>query len=244
MTRRGAGFLNRFRRRPDRAYWIPRTEGFRVESSDGELGTVEEVRFASDGGRPTELAVRGRALGSRRLALIGVEDVVKIIPGEQRVVVRGTGLPVRFRLLASITFAATAAAFLFPFLTVTLERRAEATGIDLVADNPSITGSYVHANYVGDVELLVGRGHVPAIVTFGLAVLGILGAWIPGRKAIPAGLLAAILGLIGMWALWMTTTAGPELFASSYHRYGFWLAVGLFLCSGAASLLGRRAFRT
>ena len=141
-------------------------------------------------------------------------------------------------------FAVTAAAFLFPFLTVTLERRAQATGIDLVTDHPSITGSYVHANYVGDVELLVGRGHVPAIVTFALAIIGILGAWAPGRKAIPSGLLAALLGLIGTWALWMTTTAGPELFASSHHRYGFWLVAALFLCSGTASLLGRRAFRT
>jgi hypothetical protein len=223
---------------------MPRTRGFRVESSDGELGTVEEVRFASDGARPSQLAVRGRAMGSRQLALIGVDDVVRIIPAEQRVVVRGTGLPVRFRLLASVTFAATAAAFLFPFLTVTLERRAQATGMDLVTDTPSLTGSYVHVNYVGDVELLVSRGHIPAIVTFALAIVGVLGAWAPGRKAIPSGLLVAILGLIGLWALWMTTTPGPELFASSHHRYGFWLAFALFLCSGAASLLGRRAFRT
>jgi hypothetical protein len=243
MALRAVSFPRGFRRARERAAWISRSTGFLVETSTEELGTVEEVRFIADGKRPTQLAVRGRAFGSRPLLLVDVDDVVKILPEEKRLVVRGRRLPLRLRVLSSAAFGATAASFLLPFLTVTLERRAEATGIDLVANTPSFSGSYVHASYVGDVELLVGDGHFPALIAFALALVGVAGAWLPARKGVVSGVLAALLGLIGMWALWSATTGGPQLFASSDHRYGFWVAGGLFLCSGAISLLGARALR-
>ena len=245
MALRAVSFLpGRFRRAPERATWISRSTGFLVETSSEELGTVEQVRFAADGERPHQLVVRGRAFGSRPLLLVDVDDVVKIVPEEKRLVVRGRGLPLRFRLLISATFGVTAASFLLPFLTVSLdERRAEATGLDLVTNTPSLSGHYVHASYVGDVELLVRDGHAPALVAFALALAGIVAAWLPRRAAVASGVLVAFLGLIGMWAVWSATTGGPQLFASWGHLYGFWLAVALFGCSGVASLFGRRGLR-
>jgi hypothetical protein len=235
--------LRRLRPGCQRDEWLPRCQGFRVESPEGEVGTVEEVRFRHSGGQPTELAVRGRTFGSHGLAVVPVERVRGIVPAEKRVVLRGRGVRLRSRLLAAAAFAATAASFLLPFLTVTLERRAEATGIDLVRDSPAMTGRYVHDSYVGEVELLVGRGHVPAIVVFSLALAGFLVACVPARKAFACGAVVATAGLAAMWALWETTTPGSLILASSAHRYGFWLAAALFAVSGGAIVRGLRTSR-
>jgi hypothetical protein len=129
-------------------------------------------------------------------------------------------------------------------MSVTLERRAEATGVDLVTGTPSLSGTYVHAAYEGDVEQLVDMGHVPAVVVFAAAIVGFLVAWFPGRRALAAGLFAAIVGLATMWALWETTTPGRQLFASSDHRYGFWLAGGLYIISGSSIVWGLRKTRS
>lgn len=235
--------FSRFRTGAHRESRLSGCKGFRVDSPEGEIGTVEEVRFVRAAGRPAELVVRDRAFASPRLVTIPIEDVHRIIPSEGRVVLRGRPVLLRYRLIASAAFAATGASLLLPFVSVTLERRAEATGVDLVTGTPSLSGTYVHAAYEGEVEQLVDMGHVPAIVVFASAIVGSLVAWFPGRRTFAAGLFAAVVGLAAMWALFETTTPGRQLFASSDHRYGFWLAGGLYLVSGSSIIWGLRRAR-
>lgn len=70
---------------------LARCEGFGVYTSMARVGTVEEVRFASDGDRPAALAVRAGLLGSWRL-LVPVDQVAEVVPRERRVVLRSGGL--------------------------------------------------------------------------------------------------------------------------------------------------------
>lgn len=65
----------------DRDYWLSHCEGFRVETANGRLGIVEEVR--SRGEHEVVLAVRAGLLG-RRLLLVSGRDVDFIVPRAQR----------------------------------------------------------------------------------------------------------------------------------------------------------------
>lgn len=71
----------------DHDYWLGRCTGYRVETATGKLGTVESLRFDSRHDRPDFLVVRTRAFRPRYLA-VPVDDVVEIVPGERRVLVR------------------------------------------------------------------------------------------------------------------------------------------------------------
>lgn len=65
----------------DADYWLCRCEGFRVDSEQGRLGIVEEVRFGSRVDRPDWLAVRG-GLFARTLRVVPVDEVAAIYPRE------------------------------------------------------------------------------------------------------------------------------------------------------------------
>jgi hypothetical protein len=65
-------------------YWLHRCEGFRVESPDGEIGTVRGLRFR-DSIEPELLEVR-TGLFSRRVLLIPIARVERIMPKEQRII--------------------------------------------------------------------------------------------------------------------------------------------------------------
>jgi hypothetical protein len=68
----------------DRVYWLRHCEGFQVETRDGRLGFVEEIR---DGEGPDEretLAIRVGALG-KRLLLISAAEVDIIVPRAKRI---------------------------------------------------------------------------------------------------------------------------------------------------------------
>ncbi len=65
-------------------YWLHRCEGFRVESPDGEVGTVKGLRFR-DSIEPELLEVRTGLFG-RRLLLIPVERVERIFSNERRII--------------------------------------------------------------------------------------------------------------------------------------------------------------
>jgi hypothetical protein len=69
-----------------RDYWLHRCEGFRVESSDGQLGKVRGLRFQGSI-EPELLEVRTGFLGRRRL-LIPVERVEEIVPKRKLVILR------------------------------------------------------------------------------------------------------------------------------------------------------------
>jgi hypothetical protein len=80
-------------------YWLRRCEGFRVDSPQGRVGKVEEVRYASRCDRPDVIAVRGGLLG-RPLLIVPVGEAEEILPREERIVLHRSPQPTalnRFR---------------------------------------------------------------------------------------------------------------------------------------------------
>lgn len=67
----------------DRGYWLSHCEGFRVDTADGRLGFVEELRAGIDG-QGDMLAVRAGLLG-RRIVLVPVTEVDFIVPRAKRI---------------------------------------------------------------------------------------------------------------------------------------------------------------
>jgi hypothetical protein len=70
----------------DMAYWLRTCEGFRVDSDNGRVGVVEEVRL-SPGKKPQALAVR-TGLFRTRVEIVPVSDVERVIPRKKRVLLR------------------------------------------------------------------------------------------------------------------------------------------------------------
>ena len=70
----------------DRDYWLSHCEGFRVDTADGRLGFVEEVR-AGVGRNGDVLAVRAGLLG-RRIVLVPATGVDFIVPRAERIWLR------------------------------------------------------------------------------------------------------------------------------------------------------------
>ena len=67
----------------DRDYWLSHCEGFRVDTADGRLGFVEELRRGADG-EGGVLAVRAGLLG-RRNVLVPAAEVDFIVPRAERI---------------------------------------------------------------------------------------------------------------------------------------------------------------
>jgi hypothetical protein len=76
----------------DLDYWLRRCEGFRVDSPQGRVGFVEEVRYATRCDRPDLIAVRAGLLG-RRLLILPVAEVAEILPGEELLVLHRSPRP-------------------------------------------------------------------------------------------------------------------------------------------------------
>ena len=74
--------------------WLAPCEGFRVESPEGHLGTLEEVFYSGD--RPRLLAVRVGRLG-RRLELYPVEEITEVRFEQRRVLLRKWPRPLERR---------------------------------------------------------------------------------------------------------------------------------------------------
>jgi hypothetical protein len=72
--------------------WLRRCEGFRVDSPQGRVGFVEEVRYASRVDRPDVIAVRAGRLG-RLLLIVPVEEIAEILPREERIVLHRSPRP-------------------------------------------------------------------------------------------------------------------------------------------------------
>jgi hypothetical protein len=73
-------------------YWLRRCEGFRVDSPQGRVGFVEEVRYASRCDRPDVIAVRVGLLG-RLLLVVPVGEIGEILPKEERIVLHRSPRP-------------------------------------------------------------------------------------------------------------------------------------------------------
>jgi hypothetical protein len=126
-------------------------------------------------------------------------------------------------------FAALVACFFLPFVRVSLEREATATGFGLATGTATFSGRYTHASYEGEVEDAVNRGRRPAAIGFAAALAGLALSWVRGRRA-------------SLWALGMAAVAGVSVFiirpaVASFigpeadFRYGLTLA--LFLSATA-----------
>lgn len=68
----------------DREYWLSQCIGFTVDSDDGRIGVVEELRFLSRADRPDHLIVRGGRFGRRQL-VVNESDIETIVPREKRI---------------------------------------------------------------------------------------------------------------------------------------------------------------
>jgi hypothetical protein len=69
------------------AYWLRRCHGFRVHSSEGRVGIVEDVLYGAEYDRPSALVVRTGLL-RHRLELVAIEEVDAVYPRLERVVLR------------------------------------------------------------------------------------------------------------------------------------------------------------
>ena len=85
----------------DLDYWLHRCEGFRVDSPDGRVGFVAELRFGTSMARPDALAVRAGLFG-RLLLIIPVEQVLEVVPQERRIVLRASPRPTAVERLRSL----------------------------------------------------------------------------------------------------------------------------------------------
>lgn len=66
-------------------YWLEHCEGFRVESPNGRLGVVQDVRRSLDDGAANALVVRGGLLG-RTVLIVPPDEVERLVPREERLV--------------------------------------------------------------------------------------------------------------------------------------------------------------
>jgi hypothetical protein len=74
--------------------WLMPCRGFRVESPEGHIGTLEDVFYAGD--RPRLLAVRSGVI-ARRLDLYPVEEITEVRFEQRRVLLRRFPRPLERR---------------------------------------------------------------------------------------------------------------------------------------------------
>ena len=72
----------------DANYWLSHCEGYLVETPNGRIGTVENVRFGKRLDRPDELLVRQGTI-RRHLVWIATDEVAVINPRELRLRLKG-----------------------------------------------------------------------------------------------------------------------------------------------------------
>jgi hypothetical protein len=71
----------------DHEYWIAHCEGYRVESHEGRLGFVDEIRENPEDPTTPLLAIRAGMLG-RRILLVPADQVHVIAPRAQQIWLR------------------------------------------------------------------------------------------------------------------------------------------------------------
>lgn len=74
----------------DSDYWLAHCEGYRVDSGDGCVGFVEEIRLGA-GSTDRLLVVRAGRLG-RRLLLVPAGEVAFIVPRAEQLWLRSTAI--------------------------------------------------------------------------------------------------------------------------------------------------------
>jgi hypothetical protein len=66
-------------------YWLAHCEGFRVDSEDGRVGSVDAVRSDPRWGEGRVLAVRAGLFG-KRLLFVPLTEIRSILPQERRII--------------------------------------------------------------------------------------------------------------------------------------------------------------
>jgi hypothetical protein len=82
-------------------YWLRRCDGFLVDSPQGRVGFVEEVRYASRADRPDVIAVRAGLLG-RLLLIVPIDEIAEILPREERIVLQRSPRPTATKRLRDL----------------------------------------------------------------------------------------------------------------------------------------------
>ena len=72
----------------DLGYLLSSCECYRVESASGLVGTVENIVYASDSGRPDHLLVRAGRFERPRLKTVALAEIDAVLPDEERIVLR------------------------------------------------------------------------------------------------------------------------------------------------------------
>lgn len=129
-------------------------------------------------------------------------------------------------------FLAALFAFMYPFVTVTADRRAAtATGFELATYDVTYEGTYVQESFRGEVEHWIGRGQAPALVAVASLVAAALLVWIPWRAGPMIASVAALVALVAMFGLYQRVGSIAALAVTQRHG-GFWVAL-LFGLAGA-----------
>jgi hypothetical protein len=138
-----------------------------------------------------------------------------------------------YKVAVTIAFLAAAACFLLPFFVISVDQRSgSGSGFDIARGEPTISGRYVHASYVGEVERGFDVAELPAGLSFLALLVGAVGAWLPGRKGFWLGLAAAAGSGLGLfWA--RQAVSGPTVLADVFVRYGYWIALVAVVLAGA-----------
>ena len=71
-------------------YWLRHCHGFRVDSTQGRRGIVEDVLYGAEHDHPSALVVRGGLFG-QRLELIPIETVDSVDPRRKLLTLRDSG---------------------------------------------------------------------------------------------------------------------------------------------------------
>ena len=143
------------------------------------------------------------------------------------------------RVATAAAFAATAISFALPFLAASEDVTVRATGLELLSGHFERSGRLVHGSYAREAETIVRRPRRPAWFAFFFALVGFAVAWLPGVRAVWATLAVGGLLLLGLGAVWQSSSLQ---FVSTDRRYGFWLAVTSALAGAALAAARLRSY--
>jgi hypothetical protein len=144
------------------------------------------------------------------------------------------------RIGAPLALGSALASFLLPWLTVTAdERRAEATGLELVTGDVGYTGQYVHDAWRGEVERLVENGESWALPAFVAVVVAVALVLLPWRPAWWAGLAVTGAALI-LILLWLQATSSAFNPPDPNREWGVWSALVLLVLAAVPMILRLR----
>jgi hypothetical protein len=140
--------------------------------------------------------------------------------------------PIAARAVACALFLAALFSFMYPFVTVTADRRsATATGFELAMHDVTFEGTYVQESFRGEVEHWIGNGQGPALVAFVMLLIAAAFVWIPWRGGPMVASVATLIAVLFMFALYQRVGSIAALAETQRHG-GYWVALCFALAGG------------